>query len=115
MWFNQPKKLAKVSAVPVTRDPVPIKILKKWHPSVAYPKASTSKAKEGSDIEDSSGSSSNKDGSPSPRYSLRVPPPSQRHLRRSEDEVEDDIITISGKQSICTSKLMIQVLPLCFR
>jgi len=88
-----------------------------WRPSIAQacPKASTLKAKESSDIEDLSSGSSNEDGSPSPRYSLRFPPPSQCYLVRSEDEVEDDVITISGKQLICTSKLMIQVYPLHFR
>lgn len=88
-----------------------------WRPSVAQacPKASTSKAKESSDIEDLSSGSSNEDGSPTPRYSLRIPPSSQRYLLRSEDEVEDDVITISGKQLICTSRLTIQVYSLHFR
>ena len=86
-----------------------MKILKQWRPTVACSKASTSK--EGSDIEDSSSDSSSEDGSPSPR----IPPPSQRYLLRSEDEVEDDIITISGKKSIFTSKLMVNVVSMCFR
>ena len=90
----------------VTQEPVLIKVLKKWRPSVTCP---TLKVKEGSDIEDSSSGSSSKNGSPSPRYSLRMPPPSQL---RSEDEVEDNVITISGKQLICTLKLMIQVISL---
>ena len=70
----------------MTREPVPKQVLQEWRPTVP---ASTSKSTD-SDAEDSSPDNTD-DDSPSPF------PLSQRRHLRSEDEVADDIINISGK------------------
>jgi len=71
--------------ISVTREPVPKQVLQEWRPTVP---ASTSKRAD-SDAEDSSPENTDND-SPSPF------PLSQQHHLRSEDEVADDIINISG-------------------
>lgn len=95
----------------VTREPVPSRILKKWRPVVPFRGLSTSK--KDSDIEDPSSDISEDDPSgpslmsrPFPFLDV-LPPPSQRHRNRSEDEVEEDIISISGKKLNYPSNLMI--------
>ena len=110
------------TCIPVTREPVLSQILKKWHPGliVSFQRLSTSKRD--SDIEDHSSecdisASEDKPSSPSPMpgpfpfSDILPPPPSQHHrnlkLNRSEDEVEEDIISISGKKLIYPSNLMI--------
>lgn len=70
----------------MTREPVPKQVLQEWRPTVP---ASTSKRAD-SDAEDSSPDNTD-DDSPSPSSF-----PLSHHLR-SEDEVADDIINISGK------------------
>ena len=85
----------------VTREPVPSQILRKWRPIVPLRGLSTSKRDSG--IEDLSSDVSEDDpSSPIPGPSTRpfiFPPPSQLHHNRdrSEEEVEEDIINISGK------------------
>jgi len=65
-----------------------------------------------SDIEATSSDDTDSEASspisgPLPFPSIPPPPASKIRRNRSEDEVEEDIITISGKQSIYASKLTI--------
>ncbi|KAF8800930.1 hypothetical protein BYT27DRAFT_7227074 [Phlegmacium glaucopus] len=72
-----------------TREPVPSQILKKWRPIVPLQQISTSN--KDSDVEDMSS-----DDAKGPlSFPSIPPPPSQLRWNRSEDEVEEDIISIS--------------------
>ena len=71
----------------MTWEPVPKQVLQEWRPTVV---GSSSKRAD-SDVEDSSPDDTDND-SPSPF------PLSQRCNLRSEDEVADEIISISGKK-----------------
>ena len=73
--------------ISVTWEPVPKQVLQEWRPTVI---GSTSKSAD-SDAEDSSPDNTDSD---SPGF----PPLSQRRHLRSEDEVADDIICVSGKK-----------------
>ena len=78
----------------VTRECVPKSILNKWRPSVSSNQDSISI--ENSDIEDSSTSDSDAE------RSLPFPLSQHQHQHQhdgSEDEVEHDVITISGMQT----------------
>jgi len=83
----------------VTRYPVPVEILVQWRPQITSFEVPAS-ALEGSDLGDQS--SDEIDDTSSPKYSPVPPPSTQRSLRprhrrnRSEDEVEQDIISISS-------------------
>jgi len=83
----------------VTRYPVPAEVLEKWRPHISSAPVSALK---GSDFDDQSSDEIDNDTTSSPTFSP-VPLPStqpslQCRLRhnRSEDEVEQDIISISS-------------------
>ena len=82
----------------MTRHPVPAEILKDWRPHVSSVPFSTL---EGTDLGDQSSDEIDIDTS-SPRFSPVALPSTQPSLRRSlrrnrsEDEVEQDIISISS-------------------
>lgn len=86
----------------VTRRRVSSATLKMWRPSIAFQKPLSN---QGSDIEDES-QDNVEDKTPSPILDPAPFPLSQRRLRRrdrSEEEVEQDIVSISsdsGKQLI---------------
>jgi hypothetical protein len=97
----------------VTRDRVPNATLKMWRPRISSQLERPS-IQNGSDIDNESSDSDNStDGTSSPTF-IPAPfpctqPPSHRPSRnRSEDEVAQDIISISsnsGKKSIYISKI----------
>ena len=89
----------------VTREPIPSQILKKWCPIVPLQGLSTSKRDSG--IENLSSDASEDSPSSPIAGPFLLPPPSQLHQNRSEDEVAEDIINISDKKLIYPSDLMI--------
>jgi len=82
----------------VTRYPVPAEILKQWRPHIS---AAPVSALKGSDFDDQSSDEIDNDTS-SPTFSPVLLPSTQPslgcrlHHNRSEDEVEQDIISISS-------------------
>jgi hypothetical protein len=80
----------------VTRECVPKSTLNKWRPSVSSNQDSI--PIENVDIEDSSGDSDSERSLPFP-LSYWQQPQHQRQHDGSEDEVQQDVISISGMQT----------------
>ena len=103
-------QLISFTVILVTRDRVPHATLKRWRPRISQ---RISTVQNGSDISNES-SDDTSDGTSSPTFSPApfpcTQPPSQSRRNRSEDQVAQDIISISstsGKKSIYLLKLMI--------
>jgi hypothetical protein len=88
----------------VTRYPVPAATLKKWRPRISSLQVSA--LNKGSDVDDQSSDEADNDPEPesSPKFSpVRFLRSSRSRCNESEDEVEQDVISISsrsGKQFI---------------